>query len=56
MKNLNTVKQTKLNAILDSDDFKNIYDYDKEVAELAKERWTMREVREFSQFLIKKNK
>ena len=52
MKNLNTVQQTELDAILDSEDFKSIYDYDKEVAELAKELWTMKEVREFATFLI----
>tara|TARA_R110000868_G_scaffold308380_1_gene569891 strand:- start:819 stop:986 length:168 start_codon:yes stop_codon:yes gene_type:complete len=53
MKNLNTVQQTELDAILDSEDFKNIFDIEKEKAELAKDGWTIKEAREFAQFLIK---
>jgi len=54
MKNLTTKQQTELNNILESEDFKNIFDFEQEKKDLEKDGWNHKEVREFAKSLIKK--
>ena len=54
MKNLTTKQQTELNNILESEDCKNIFDFEQEKKDLEKDGWNHKEVKEVAKSLINK--
>lgn len=47
-------KKEEINKILDSEEFKDIYDVEEEKKELAKDGWTLDEVMGFAGFVKKR--
>ena len=47
-------KKEEINKILDSEEFKDIYDVEEEKKELAKDGWTLEEVMGFAGFVKKR--